>query len=117
MNATILIPEIVEGLRMMSKEHPAMYGRVTANFTQSCQEMMRQLKDACNNEDYDSLARSAHSLKGSSGSLGSRKVSLLCARLDSDAKHGDWESVRRQITEELPLELDEFRKALDDEIM
>ena len=117
MNATILNPEIVEGLRMMSAEHPAIFGRITASFAQNSEDLLRQLGDASSNEDYDSLARIAHSLKGSAGSLGSRKVSDLCVRIERDAKLGDWLSVRQQVMEELPAELDQFRKALDDEIM
>jgi HPt (histidine-containing phosphotransfer) domain-containing protein len=59
------------------------------------------VRDAVGREDWPSLASWAHSLKGSSSSLGALKMAEVCARLEQHGRHGgakaDAETLLREL--------------------
>lgn len=61
--------------------------------------------------DLDRVERAAHSLKGSSGNLGARRLQYLCESLVTRSRTGDLDGARRVASQLEPV-FDEARGAL-----
>ena len=71
---------------------------------------LEELKEAIAAGDRNALELCAHSLKGSAGTLGARRLAELCAELERGARAGDADPSSRQIGD---LE-EEYRRVLDE---
>ena len=67
--------------------------RIIQRFIRETQERLETLEKAVNIGDSTLLERTAHSLKGSSGSIGARRMAQLCARLERYGSEGDMHEV------------------------
>ena len=65
--------------------------------------------------DFDALRRSAHSLKGSSASIGAKRVSLVCAELEKKGRDQTMEGVP-ELLSHLRIEFEQARNALEAEV-
>jgi len=62
-----------------------------------CRPLLAELRGALAQGDCDGLALRAHSLKGSSGTLGAYHLAELCGELEHSAPAGDLEACARQL--------------------
>lgn len=58
---------------------------------------LKLLSDALANNDYDTLRRTGHDLKGSGIGYGFDKISEIGRTIESAAKSGDGEAIRKSI--------------------
>jgi CheY-like chemotaxis protein/HPt (histidine-containing phosphotransfer) domain-containing protein len=68
-------------------------------FLRNAAPLRDRMREAAAAGDLADFARAAHSLKGSAGGLGARRLSRLCADLEKLAKTGDLAGVRRDVAE------------------
>lgn len=61
---------------------PDFTRRLMDQFVQEAESCVRALRDAAASGDRAALTRTAHSLKGSSGIIGARRLAALCAQIE-----------------------------------
>jgi PAS domain S-box-containing protein len=64
-------------------------GEVLAAYAEGLPPMLHELREAANRGDRDVAYRVAHTLKGSSRSVGANLFALVCERAEEAAKNGD----------------------------
>ncbi len=62
-------------------------------FVQDTPEKMAQIEKELQQQDAESLKRTAHSLKGSIGVFCADSAYSAALKLESDAREGDWEKI------------------------
>jgi histidine phosphotransfer protein HptB len=72
---------------------------------------MGQLKHSLSSHDEQQIRQTAHSLKGSSATLGMLSFSSLCAQLEMVAKVEDWENIPALVSQ-VGLEFNQIQSAL-----
>lgn len=80
-------------------------------FLWSARRKCSAMRAAIEGGDADSFTLTAHSLRGSSGSLGARALSGLCERLETSGRNGDLEHARATLSE-LEIELARLEEAI-----
>jgi HPt (histidine-containing phosphotransfer) domain-containing protein len=90
-------------------------GRVAGIFLQDARPRLSALEEAVQNDDTPAVERLAHTLKGSSGNMGARGMSALCARLEDAGASGDLSQSFR-LLERLKEEFGRVDRAFEDEI-
>jgi HPt (histidine-containing phosphotransfer) domain-containing protein len=66
----------------LGDESGAFAGRVITIFRRQGHELMDDLERAARDRDHGALVLAAHTLKGSSGSVGGRQLTHLCEQLE-----------------------------------
>ena len=90
-----LDPAVLENLRQLTPPgEPDVLGQVLQLFLDEMPKRIDSLASAWQRGDGPSLARAAHSLKGSSGNIGARQMFELCRQIDERAKAGDFNAAR-----------------------
>ncbi|MEM7350271.1 MAG: ATP-binding protein [Acidobacteriota bacterium] len=97
---------------------PAVVNELIDNFLSSAVERVGAIRQAIDLEDGAEIRKAAHSLKGSSGTLGAMRMASLCAELEQRAKDDTFaESVnatgRQQVAYELEQELQRVRQTFE----
>ena len=85
-------------------------------FLREAPDRIERLRTAVTQVDADALRMAAHSLKGSSGTLGANNLASICGSLETQAKTG---SIDQKAGEMLSRIVDEFarvREALESEL-
>jgi two-component system, sensor histidine kinase and response regulator len=78
-----------EGVPELSADHgEAASAELIDLFVQDASERMHSIGEAIRQGDAEMLFQAAHSLKGSSGSIGARRVAGLCAKLEHLGRSG-----------------------------
>ncbi len=67
---------------------PAVVNELVDNFLSSAEERVAAIRDAVNTADGAKLSTAAHSLKGSSGTLGAMRMAQFCADLEARGRDG-----------------------------
>ena len=81
---------VVEDLHQLTPSgEPSVVGEILVAFAQDAPAQLAALRAAVTASDAGALRTGAHSLKGSSGAVGARRLSALCAHLESLARSGD----------------------------
>jgi len=70
------------------------------------------VRTGLDSRDYEMMERAAHSLKGSSGNLGARRLQMVCEQLQIASRTKDESSVVA-LTPQLQVEFDMVRTALN----
>ena len=91
---------------------PDMVDEVIALFLQDAPAQLSAMRAALAAGDAAALRHAAHSLKGSSGYLGARRLMALCAEVEQSARRGALDAGVLQV-EELNDELERVRVELD----
>jgi HPt (histidine-containing phosphotransfer) domain-containing protein len=81
-----------------------MLSELAEMFLEELRSAMDSLKRAVEEGDAQAVERTAHTLKGSSGNMGARKIAWLCARLQEIGASGNLASataVLARLEEEL----------------
>ena len=66
---------------------------VVAAFRDDTPPRLASMRDALQQGDADTLARGAHSVKGSSGNFGAARVQILCVEIERRGRDGQIEGV------------------------
>jgi two-component system, sensor histidine kinase and response regulator len=92
----VVDPSRLEDLRSMSGDR---FGRMVELFISDAAACREALGEALRRGDSDGLAREAHKLKGSSSSVGARRVADACARLEDAAGNGSLDDAADGLSE------------------
>jgi CheY-like chemotaxis protein len=68
---------------------PAPVEQIVALFLEKTPPILAELRDAVTRGDLDAVRRSAHTIKGTSATLGARALSEKCKRLEEQARTGE----------------------------
>jgi HPt (histidine-containing phosphotransfer) domain-containing protein len=81
---------VLAGLRTLQGEDDAdIVAELAGIFLEDTRSGLRTLEEAVQSGDAQAVERVAHKLKGSSGNMGARGMSDLCARLEGAGASGD----------------------------
>ncbi len=95
--------------RMMGDDE--LIQTVARGFIQDMPNQIMALKGYLDQGDSKKVERAVHSIKGSSASVGGKKLRALAADLEWSAKEGDLDQVSKQMTE-FEAEVEQLRSAL-----
>ncbi len=82
-----LDPEVLAGLRELGGAE--MVAELAEMFYKDASSHLASLREAIEGDDSQLVHRSAHTLKGSSGNMGAKRMAALCAELESVSASGD----------------------------
>ncbi len=85
--------------------------QVVHRFLTNVADMEREMRHAVEGKDAASLERAAHSLKGSSGTIGAGRLRQICRRLEDGAEKGTVDGAQDGL-EELRREARRIRRQL-----
>lgn len=98
-NPEVLDPEVINSLRQLSSPgEPDVLSQVLLLFLDEVPRRMARLNAACQEGNATELQRVAHSLKGSAGNVGARRVFDLCRQIDERGHAGDVDGARPLLT-------------------
>ena len=87
---TTLDREVISGLRGLQGEGETdIVAELAGMFLEDARPRLSALEEAVQNDDAPAVELLAHTLKGSSGSMGARGMSVLCARLEDAGASGE----------------------------
>ncbi|HEV8700594.1 MAG TPA: response regulator [Candidatus Polarisedimenticolia bacterium] len=109
-----LDPEVFGQLRQADGGHGGFLAMLIDKFFEEAPARLATLSDAALRGDREALVKAAHSLKGSSGTLGARELSEMCAGLEECGKAGRLNEAGLRLSA-IQKEYDRVRKALDAE--
>ena len=82
--------KVISGLRGLQGEGETdIVAELAGMFLGDARPRLSALEEAVQNDDAPAVERLAHTLKGSSGNMGARGMSALCARLEDAGASGD----------------------------
>jgi HPt (histidine-containing phosphotransfer) domain-containing protein len=103
---------VVETLRELGG--PEMISELSQMFFEDTSSSLAALKEAAESGDAPTVRRVAHTLKGSSGNMGAKRMAALCAELEGVGVSGDLARGPKLI-EQLEGEFGRVRPALEAE--
>ncbi len=97
---------------------PGVLEELVDNFLSSAAERITGIRKAVENADGPALQRAAHSLKGSSGTLGAMKMAEICSRLEVRGRDGIGiaEADTLTMTRSLDKELVRVRRTFEEQL-
>jgi len=76
---------LLGSLRELQQEgSPDLITELIELYTKETKKRLTELRSALNNQDMTELRRTVHYLKGSSGSLGIRRMAVLCSQFEEE---------------------------------
>ena len=109
-----LDPEVFGQLKQADGGGGGFLGALIDKFLQEAPSRLATLGEAADRCDKEAVVKAAHSLKGSSGTLGAKELSDMCAGLEECGKTGRMTEVGMRVSA-IQKEFDRVRKALDAE--
>lgn len=106
-----LDPAIIESLREMEDEDFSL-AELRETFAETALATIEELQSAVDKADGAAVRALAHRLKGSGGSMGARRVALICRELESHSDGKLDRSAAAMTLEQLRAELDAVLSAL-----
>jgi PAS domain S-box-containing protein len=86
----VLDLNVINGLRELREPgQPDPLAELIGVFLRDVRPRLGRIEDALAQQDGTTAAGAAHTLKGSAGNLGARKLALLCGRIEKHAKAGE----------------------------
>lgn len=86
----VLDEAVIETLRQLTPPgEPDVLAEVLQMFLQEFPPRLERLRIAWASGNIEDMYRSAHSLKGSAGNIGARRLFSVCAQLDGMSRSGD----------------------------
>lgn len=108
----ILDNEALENLRQIEARGEKDFVAETIKlYFSHAEKQINEIKQAVSKGNHKDLYLKAHSLKGSSGSIGLRKISKLCEKLEKSSQSNNQELSKKNLDEML-TEFDKIRKAI-----
>jgi len=94
MDQPVLDPAVISGLRMLTPPgEPDVLAEVLQLFLNEVPPRIDRLRNAWTSGNIEEMHRAAHSLKGSAGNIGAKRLYDVCSRLDALGKAGDLATV------------------------
>jgi HPt (histidine-containing phosphotransfer) domain-containing protein len=97
-----------------SSDDPGQFGELIGLFLGELESGVVSMRKALAQGNAVVLSRLAHSLKGSSASMGARTLAVLCQTLEGTAKSAELQGVEAQL-EQIESEVHLVREALEKE--
>lgn len=94
-NGVIIESEAIEQLNKWGGEE--LFRSAFAEFNEEAGEQLMVCLQSYREKDYDSLINNLHSLKGSAGTLGVKKVAKTAAELEKQIKEKDYKFVKEKL--------------------
>lgn len=91
---------------------PGLLAQLVELFVRQADDQLRTFRSSAAARDAAGLARAAHTLKGSCGSLGALAMMELCRRLESAARAAQWADVD-PLTGQIEQEFGRVKSALE----
>ena len=86
----VLDQAVISGLRQLTPPgEPDVLAEVLSCFSTRCRRGSTRLRNAWAAGNIEEVHRAAHSLKGSAGNIGARRLYEVCRQLDDMGKSGD----------------------------
>jgi len=115
-SAMILDTSVVEALSSLAKPgKPSVFFTIASLFLKNTPDVLKNLREALDENDIETLSRLAHSLKSSSASLGALDLSEIAKRLEIDARKGNQKEFESAI-QALEKAFEDVKQALETEI-
>jgi HPt (histidine-containing phosphotransfer) domain-containing protein len=90
----VLDPAVLSSLRKLTPPgEPDVLAEVLTLFLEEVPPRIVRLRNAWQARNIEEVHRCAHSLKGSAGNIGARRLHAVCAELDDKGKSGDLTAV------------------------
>ncbi|MDH5218493.1 MAG: response regulator, partial [Gammaproteobacteria bacterium] len=86
--------DIANGLKAILKDR---FATMIDKFEENAEKLMIEMQKAYSTNDMETLRRGAHTLKGSGGTLGAKKLQQTCAVLESSAEQGELSRIEEQL--------------------
>ena len=114
----VLDPSVIDNLRQLTPPgEPDVLAEVLRLFLEEVPPRIARLRNAWAAGNIEEVHRAAHSLKGSAGNIGARRLFDVCSRLDEQGKAGDRRGVSRRSLTQLGVEFGkveaEIRRVLE----
>jgi HPt (histidine-containing phosphotransfer) domain-containing protein len=107
---------VLAGLRELQQEgEPDLLDELIGAFLEDAPTRLAALREAATQEKAEDLGRAAHALKGSSGSLGAKRMVPICEELEALGRKGDLAHASGLLTR-LEAEFERVREALIAEV-
>jgi signal transduction histidine kinase/CheY-like chemotaxis protein len=71
--------------------------RIVSRYSESAPQLLKTMRQALQDDDWEALHRSAHSLKSASASLGAMRLAELCRVIETEAEKGGSESIHLHV--------------------
>jgi signal transduction histidine kinase/CheY-like chemotaxis protein/HPt (histidine-containing phosphotransfer) domain-containing protein len=108
-----LDPEVLEGLRELSRGTDDFLRDIAAVYLDDTPRRMEEVLNAAARGDAPALAGAVHALKSASGNVGAEVVRKLCARIETSARAGTVDSDRvRDLDREFGRAAAELRRII-----
>ncbi len=109
-----LDPDVVAGLRDLQQSgEPDILAELVELFVSDAAPRLAALREAVENGNAEGIERTAHTLKGSAGNMGARRMSDIASELQDAGVSGDL-SAAGALLERLEGEYKRVRPALDE---
>ena len=90
----VLDPAVLNTLRKLtSPGEPDVLQEVLKLFLDDVPARLTRLRNAWASRNIEEVQRAAHSLKGSAGNIGARRLHALCSQLDDKGRSGDLDAL------------------------
>ena len=100
----VLDPAVIDTLRQLTPPgEPDVLAEVLRLFLEEAPPRIARLRNAWASGNIEDVHRAAHSLKGSAGNIGARRLYDVCRRLDEQGRSDDRSGVS-QLVDELGVE-------------
>jgi HPt (histidine-containing phosphotransfer) domain-containing protein len=111
-----LDPDVLQSIRQV-QEHgePDLLTELANLFLEDAPQQLEVLRKALDDGDASSVKRVAHTLKGSCGNMGAKRMAAVCAELQDIARSGDLARAP-VLVEYLQAEFARVRQALEAEV-
>ncbi len=103
---------VVESLRELGGDE--MLSELTEVFLEDTSSGLAALKEASETGDAEAIERVAHTLKGSAGNMGAKRMAAICSELQDAGESGDL-SGASELLKVLEAEFERVRPALETE--
>ncbi len=114
--AALLDREVLNQLAaLQTKEDPALLERVIQLYLTETPKLVAKLHRSAEEGNTAEVANAAHALKSSSSNIGATALSTLCSTVETAAKSGDIEAIRRSVAP-LNAQFEAARLALTEEL-
>jgi HPt (histidine-containing phosphotransfer) domain-containing protein len=108
----VLDSAVVDALRQLTPPgEPDVLAEVLRLFLQEAPPRIERLRNAWASGNIEELHRAAHSLKGSAGNIGARRLFEVCRQLDEQGRSDDRSGVAR-LVDDLGVEFGKVESAI-----
>ena len=106
---------ILNSLRELQEDdEPDLVVELIELYNNDTRTRLAEMRTALQNRDAQALQSIAHSLKGSSGNLGIRRMAGICVELEESVKSKDWDEIGKKVSR-LESEFSGVRELLERE--